>query len=68
MAHPISRLEMARRSQGFTQWGLARASGIVQFRLSVIEREYVRPNETERQRIAQALRLAVEDLWPEAEQ
>ena len=43
MAFPVSKLEAKRRKKFMSQWDLARVSGIIQTRLSLIERGEVKP-------------------------
>jgi predicted transcriptional regulator len=49
----------------FSQYHLARLAHIPQSRISLIERGLVEPRPDERERLAQALRCAEEELWPE---
>ena len=48
----------------FSQYHLARLTGIRQTRISLLERDLVEPTQDERERIAQALGCAVAELWP----
>ena len=52
----------------FSQYHLARLTGISQTRISLIERDLVEPTPDERERIAQALQCATVDLWPASEE
>jgi transcriptional regulator with XRE-family HTH domain len=51
----------------FSQYHLAKRTGIPQTKISLIERELIEPTPDERKRIAQALGCAVEELWPKQE-
>jgi transcriptional regulator with XRE-family HTH domain len=51
----------------FSQYHLARLTGIPQTRISLLERDLVAPTPDERERIAQALQCAIADLWPTIE-
>jgi transcriptional regulator with XRE-family HTH domain len=65
MVYPVSPLEIERRRRGKTQWQVARETNIVQSRLSLIERGYVKPRPEEAQRIASCLGMPETDLFPD---
>lgn len=48
-------LREARFRKRLSQWGLTIKTGISQSKISLIERQYVIPNDDEKQKIAQAL-------------
>lgn len=56
------RLRIARK--GLTQWELTLKTGISQTRISLIENGYVKPTEDEKVKIAEALGLKVEEVFP----
>lgn len=62
MAFPVSRLEVERRKRFMSQWALARSTGIIQTRLSLIERGEVKPKEQEIGAIAKALGIPFEEV------
>lgn len=49
----------------FSQYHLAALTGIDQKRISLLERSLVEPKPEEKDQIANALGLAVEEIWPE---
>ena len=49
----------------FSQYHLASLACIPQSRISLIERSLVVPKYEEKERIAKALEVTVEELWPE---
>lgn len=66
MSLPVTQMEIERRKMGLSQWDLARITGIVQSRLSLIERGCVLPKQKEIEAISEALRMSineVEDLF-----
>lgn len=62
MALPVSKLEMERRKRFLSQWDLARATGIVQSRLSLIERGEAKATKREIEAISKALGVQVEQV------
>ncbi len=65
MAFPVTKLEMERRKRFLSQWDLARSTGIIQTRLSLIERGEVKPKEQEIRAIAKVLGLSPEECFEE---
>lgn len=55
-------LRLARVSKNKTQWDLRHATGIHQTKISLIENNYVLPTDDEKQKIARALGLTVEQI------
>jgi DNA-binding XRE family transcriptional regulator len=56
----------ARFKKRLTQWDLRIKTGISQTKISLIERGYVDPHEEEKQKIAKALGLRVDQItWPD---
>ena len=62
MAFPVTKLEVERRKRFMSQWDLARSTGIIQTRLSLIERGEVKPEEQEMGAIAKALGIPFEGV------
>jgi predicted transcriptional regulator len=60
MALPVTALEIERRKRFLSQWELARRTGIVQPRLSLIERGYVSPKPKEVEAICNSLGISNE--------
>lgn len=59
-------LAIARKSRLLSQWIVGRQMGFSQAKYSMIERGQVPLSESDKQRIAEILRMAVEDIkWPE---
>jgi transcriptional regulator with XRE-family HTH domain len=55
----------ARARKRFTQWDIRLATGIHQSKLSLIERGYVTPSDEEKEALAGALGVAVDEIqWP----
>ena len=61
MAFPVSKLELERRKRFMSQWDLARSAGIIQTRLSLIERGEIKPKEQEIGAIARVLGISLRD-------
>ncbi|MGO9530233.1 MAG: helix-turn-helix domain-containing protein [Syntrophobacteraceae bacterium] len=60
------RLAAARAERAFTQWDLALETRISQARVSLIERGYIVPCPDEKERLANALGLKVDQIeWPQ---
>lgn len=59
-----SALRTAREWRGFTIRALQAASGVSTGRLSMLERNMVKPSPLERERLAFALGITVEELFP----
>jgi len=55
-------LREARFRKGITQWDLRMRTGIQQTRISLIERGYLRPSETEVKKFAKALGVKPTEL------
>jgi transcriptional regulator with XRE-family HTH domain len=53
------------RKIGFSQYHLAALSGIVQNRISLIERGLVKPSKAEMEKISTALGAQVQEVFPE---
>jgi DNA-binding XRE family transcriptional regulator len=68
-ADPIvtNRLRQLRRSQGVAQYGLAVRADVSPTVIGAIERYDYMPGRQVRARIAQALGVAVRDIWPDEE-
>jgi ribosome-binding protein aMBF1 (putative translation factor) len=62
MAFPVRKLEVERRKRFMSQWDLARATGIIQTRLSLIERGEVKPKEQEIGAIGKALGISLKEV------
>jgi len=62
MAFPVTKLEVERRKRFMSQWDLARSTGIIQTRLSLIERGEVKPKEGEIRAIAKALGIPFKEV------
>ena len=58
MALPVTKLELERRKRFMSQWDLARSTGIIQTRLSLIERGEVKPKQQEVEAISKALGIS----------
>jgi ribosome-binding protein aMBF1 (putative translation factor) len=67
MAFPVKKLEVERRKRFMSQWDLARSTGIIQTRLSLIERGEVKPKEQEIRAIAKVLGLKPDECFEELE-
>lgn len=66
MAFPVTKLEMERRKRFMSQWDLARLTGIIQTRLSLIERGQVKAKRQEIEEISKTFGIPfdeVEDLF-----
>lgn len=61
MAFPVSKLELKRREKFLSQWDLARETGIIQTRLSLIERGETKPKPEEVRAISRALGVTLEE-------
>jgi DNA-binding XRE family transcriptional regulator len=61
-----NRLRQLRRSQGVAQYGLAVRAEVSPTVIGAIERHDYVPGAEVRARIAQALGVAVRDIWPDA--
>jgi DNA-binding XRE family transcriptional regulator len=64
---PANNLKALRRAQRLSLWGLATRARSSATTLSAIERWGYQPGDALRQRIAAALGVAVEDVWPDTE-
>ncbi len=54
-------LREARFRMGITQWGLQRLAGVHQSRISLIEKGYIKPSETEKMKLTEALGFQVDE-------
>lgn len=61
-----NRLEALRREKGMAQRGLTALSGVSAGTISAVEKWGYRPAPDTQRRIAEALGVAVSDIWPEA--
>lgn len=52
----------ARARHRVTQWDLRKQTGIHQSKISLIERGYVEPSPAEKSMLAEALRMAVDEI------
>ncbi|MHC4292178.1 MAG: helix-turn-helix transcriptional regulator, partial [Planctomycetota bacterium] len=60
-------LQMTRTIKGQRQWDLSRATGIHQSKISLIEHGYIIPNDKEKEAIADALGVSINEIdWSEA--
>jgi transcriptional regulator with XRE-family HTH domain len=58
-------LRELRFKNGLTQYDINARTGIHQSKISLIERGYIHPDETEKRKIAKAFRVHVSDIeWP----
>jgi len=62
----MNRLREIRVVKRFTQFRLRIETGIHQSKISLIENGLVQPNQAEEKKLAQALGVKAEDLFPEA--
>ena len=62
MAFPVTKLEVERRKKFMSQWDLARITGIIQTRLSLIERGKAKPKPEEVQAILEALGMDIREV------
>jgi DNA-binding XRE family transcriptional regulator len=60
-----NRLKELRRAKGLPLWGLAVRAGTTATTLSAVERWGYQPSSDLCQRIAAALEVSVEQIWPE---
>ncbi len=61
----MNRLKVIRAEKKMTQFRLALISNITQSRLSYLENSLLEPTEEEKTRLARALAVTVEDIFPE---
>ena len=59
-----NRLREFRITPRISQWQLALTSGVMQSRISLIENLLVKPTEKEKKRLAEALKIVVEEVFP----
>ena len=59
MVQPVTLIEVKRRERGLSQWDVARLTGIVQSRLSLIERGIVQPKREEAEKLKGILKIEV---------
>lgn len=62
MAFPVTKLEVERRKRFMSQWDLARSTGIIQARLSLIERGEIKPKQYEVEAISKALGISSSEV------
>lgn len=60
-----NRLRVVRAEKRVTQFRLSMATGIIQSRLSQMENDLINPTPEEREKIAGALGVKVQDIWSE---
>lgn len=60
-----NQLKAVRMSRRMALWGLAAKAGVSATMLSAIERYDYAPRESSREKIARALGIAVNDVWPD---
>jgi transcriptional regulator with XRE-family HTH domain len=63
----MNKLRKARFLKGMNQYQLANLAQVHQSRISLIEKEYAKPRPDEKERLALALGVKVQDLWGEHE-
>lgn len=61
----LSTLKLKRLEQGMTQFDLALRSGVSQVKISYAERGYPALNEKQKEGLAKALGVRMEEIWPE---
>ncbi len=61
----MNRLKVIRAEKRITQFRLALLSNITQSRLSYLENSLLAPTEEEKARLARALGVTVQDIFPE---
>ena len=65
MKYHLRPLRKVRMLKGLNQYDIACRTGITQSRLSLIENDYYEPKPEERQKLAEALGVSVEEIFPE---
>jgi transcriptional regulator with XRE-family HTH domain len=63
----MNRLKVIRAERRLTQFKLALLSGITQSRLSYFENSLLMPTDDEKKKLAGALGMGVEEVFPEGE-
>ena len=61
----MSKMKELRFFKGLSQWQIRMVTGISQAKLSLIERGYIVPQEEEKKKIAAALNVRPEEVFPE---
>ncbi len=61
----MNQLKVVRASHRMTQFRLGLKAGILQSRLSLIENDLIDPREDEKEKLAKALGVAVEEIFGE---
>ena len=61
----MNRLREIRVTKRITQFQLRLATGIHQSKISMIENGLVEPPDDEKKRLAKALGVRIEEIWPE---
>ena len=63
----MNRLKVIRAERNLRQFTLAQESGINQAVISMIENEIANPTEEQKAKIARALKVRINQIWPVAE-
>jgi transcriptional regulator with XRE-family HTH domain len=63
MLSKLTPLKLARLERGFSQWDVAKATGIAQTLISLYEREFKEPSEEHKKTLAKLYNKRLEDLW-----
>jgi transcriptional regulator with XRE-family HTH domain len=61
----MNRLRIVRAEKKMTQFKLSVLTGIIQSKLSYIENGLIEPCEDDKRKIAEAMRVKVEEIWGE---
>ena len=56
------KLRMIRAEKEMSQWSLSKETGIHQSKISLFERGFITPNDEEKEGIAKALRVSVDEI------
>ena len=59
----LNPLKLARLERGFSQWDVAKRTGISQTMISLYEREYREPNDWHMAQLAKLYGKKVKELW-----
>lgn len=59
----MNRLRVIRAEKRITQFQLRLSTGIHQSKISLIENEFVTPREEEKERLAKALHVRMQEIW-----
>ena len=63
MISKLTPVKLARLEGGFSQWDVAKATGIAQTVISLYERELKEPSEEHKKTLAKLYNKRLEDLW-----